>query len=270
MVILKWGKRFLCNNIPISIMEKRAIGYMAVFISIIYYSLFASFIGQGLFGQASLVERYLIVTTLFLMIFFNVFIGSYILGAESRREEGIMDRELYKIERSEAIDEIISHNLNNLNQIALGYLSMLEKEEISDMGKEHLLRSVNTIKNSGSTIETLKRMKKMDNYEIEDINVEKALLELENKYRSRKKITMDVEEDLMIQATPLISDALEMIFSSGKNLKINSSEDSEHTYLLFKGLEMDVDLTLVKMIVESFGNTIIGSDGITIKIPKKK
>ena len=146
-------------------MNKKIIGYTALFISIIYYSILASFIGQGLFTQASLVERYLIVTTLFLMVFFNVFIGSYILGAESKVKEGISETQLYKIERSEVIDEIISHNLNNLNQIAIGYLSIIEKEDISDTGKDYLKRAINTIKNSGNTIETLKRIKNMDNYD---------------------------------------------------------------------------------------------------------
>ncbi|MCK4637422.1 MAG: hypothetical protein KAT49_06040 [Methanomicrobia archaeon] len=249
-------------------MNKKIIGYTALFISIVYYSILASFIGQGLFSQASLVERYLIITTLFLMIFFNVFIGSYILGAESKAKEGISETQLYKIERSEVIDEIVSHNLNNLNQIALGYLSMLEKEEISDTGRDHLKRAINTIKNSGSSIETLKRIKNMDNYELEDINVNKILLELESKYRIKKKITMDIEKDLVIKATPLISDAFEMLFSSSKNLEISSYEDSENRYLIFNGIEMDIDLTLVKMITESFGNTIIGSNGVTIQFPK--
>jgi len=249
-------------------MNKKIIGYTALFISIIYYSILASFIGQGLFTQASLVERYLIVTTLFLMIFFNVFIGSYILGAESKVKEGISETQLYKIERSEVIDEIVSHNLNNLNQIALGYLSMIEKEDISDTGRDYLKRAINTIKNSGSTIETLKRIKNMDNYEIKDININKILSELEDRHKVKKKISMDVEKDLVVKATPLISDAFEMLFSSSKNLEISSYEDSDSRYLIFNGIEMDIDLTLVKMIVESFGNTIIGSSGITIKFPK--
>ncbi|RLF95945.1 hypothetical protein DRN50_02835 [Thermococci archaeon] len=249
-------------------MNKKIIGYTALFISIVYYSILASFIGQGLFTQASLVERYLIITTLFLMVFFNVFIGSYILGAESKVKEGISETQLYKIERSEVIDEIISHNLNNLNQIALGYLSMIEKEDISDMGKDYLKRAINTIKNSGSTIETLKRIKNMDNYEIKEININKILSELRDRYKVKKKISMDVEKDLVVKATPLISDAFEMLFSSSQNLEISSYEDSDSKYLIFNGVEMDIDLTLVKMIVESFGNTIIGSSGITIKFPK--
>ncbi|MCD6467499.1 MAG: hypothetical protein J7L10_06225 [Methanomicrobia archaeon] len=249
-------------------MNKKIIGYTALFISIVYYSILASFIGQGLFTQASLVERYLIITTLFLMVFFNVFIGSYILGAESKVKEGISETQLYKIERSEVIDEIISHNLNNLNQIALGYLSMIEKEDISDMGKDYLKRAINTIKNSGSTIETLKRIKNMDNYEIKEININKILSELKDRYKVKKKISMDVEKDLVVKATPLISDAFEMLFSSSQNLEISSYEDSDSKYLIFNGVEMDIDLTLVKMIVESFGNTIIGSSGITIKFPK--
>jgi hypothetical protein len=249
-------------------MNKKIIGYTALFISIIYYSILASFIGQGLFTQASLVERYLIVTTLFLMVFFNVFIGSYILGAESKVKEGISETQLYKIERSEVIDEIISHNLNNLNQIAIGYLSMIEKEDISDTGKDYLKRAINTIKNSGNTIETLKRIKNMDNYEIKDININKILSELEDIHKVKKKISMDIEKDLVVKATPLISDAFEMLFSSSQNLEISSYEDSDNTYLIFNGIEMDIDLTLVKMIVESFGNTIIGSSGITIKFPK--
>ncbi len=249
-------------------MNKKIIGYTALFISIVYYSILASFIGQGLFTQASLVERYLIITTLFLMVFFNVFIGSYILGAESKLKEGISETQLYKIERSEVIDEIISHNLNNLNQIALGYLSMIEKEDISDMGKDYLKRAINTIKNSGSTIETLKRIKNMDNYEIKEININKILSELKDRYKVKKKISMDVEKDLVVKATPLISDAFEMLFSSSQNLEISSYEDSDSKYLIFNGVEMDIDLTLVKMIVESFGNTIIGSSGITIKFPK--
>jgi len=249
-------------------MNKKIIGYTALFISIVYYSILASFIGQGLFTQASLVERYLIITTLFLMVFFNVFIGSYILGAESKVKEGISETQLYKIERSEVIDEIISHNLNNLNQIALGYLSMIEKEDISDMGKDYLKRAINTIKNSGSTIETLKRIKNMDNYEIKEIDINKILSELKDRYKVKKKISMDVEKDLVVKATPLISDAFEMLFSSSQNLEISSYEDSDSKYLIFNGVEMDIDLTLVKMIVESFGNTIIGSSGITIKFPK--
>jgi len=249
-------------------MNKKIIGYTALFISIIYYSILASFIGQGLFTQASLVERYLIVTTLFLMVFFNVFIGSYILGAESKVKEGISETQLYKIERSEVIDEIISHNLNNLNQIAIGYLSIIEKEDISDAGKDYLKRAINTIKNSGNTIETLKRIKNMDNYEIKDININKILSELEDIHKVKKKISMDIEKDLVVKATPLISDAFEMLFSSSQNLEISSYEDSDNTYLIFNGIEMDIDLTLVKMIVESFGNTIIGSSGITIKFPK--
>jgi len=249
-------------------MNKKIIGYTALFISIVYYSILASFIGQGLFTQASLVERYLIITTLFLMVFFNVFIGSYILGAESKLKEGISETQLYKIERSEVIDEIISHNLNNLNQIALGYLSMIEKEDISDMGKDYLKRAINTIKNSGSTIETLKRIKNMDNYEIKEIDINKILSELKDRYKVKKKISMDVEKDLVVKATPLISDAFEMLFSSSQNLEISSYEDSDSKYLIFNGVEMDIDLTLVKMIVESFGNTIIGSSGITIKFPK--
>ena len=249
-------------------MNKKIIGYTALFISIIYYSILASFIGQGLFTQASLVERYLIVTTLFLMVFFNVFIGSYILGAESKVKEGISETQLYKIERSEVIDEIISHNLNNLNQIAIGYLSMIEKEDISDTGKDYLKRAINTIKNSGNTIETLKRIKNMDNYEIKDININKILSKLEDIHKVKKKISMDIEKDLVVKATPLISDAFEMLFSSSQNLEISSYEDSDNTYLIFNGIEMDIDLTLVKMIVESFGNTIIGSNGITIKFPK--
>jgi len=249
-------------------MNKKIIGYTALFISIIYYSILASFIGQGLFTQASLVERYLIVTTLFLMVFFNVFIGSYILGAESKVKEGISETQLYKIERSEVIDEIISHNLNNLNQIAIGYLSIIEKEDISDTGKDYLKRAINTIKNSGNTIETLKRIKNMDNYEIKDININKILSELEDIHKVKKKISMDIEKDLVVKATPLISDAFEMLFSSSQNLEISSYEDSDNTYLIFNGIEMDIDLTLVKMIVESFGNTIIGSSGITIKFPK--
>lgn len=79
---------------------------------------------------------------------------------------------------------------------------------------------------------------------------------------------MDVEKDLVVKATPLISDAFEMLFSSSQNLEISSYEDSDSKYLIFNGVEMDIDLTLVKMIVESFGNTIIGSSGITIKFPK--
>ncbi|HDN81175.1 MAG TPA: hypothetical protein ENG41_00425 [Methanomicrobia archaeon] len=145
---------------------------------------------------------------------------------------------------------------------------MIEKEDISDMGKDYLKRAINTIKNSGSTIETLKRIKNMDNYEIKEININKILSELKDRYKVKKKISMDVEKDLVVKATPLISDAFEMLFSSSQNLEISSYEDSDSKYLIFNGVEMDIDLTLVKMIVESFGNTIIGSSGITIKFPK--
>ena len=108
----------------------------------------------------------------------------------------------------------------------------------------------------------------MDNYEIKDININKILSELENIHKVKKKISMDIGKDLVVKATPLISDAFEMLFSSSQNLEISSYEDSDNTYLIFNGIEMDIDLTLVKMIVESFGNTIIGSSGITIKFPK--
>ncbi|MCD6127975.1 MAG: hypothetical protein J7J21_06370 [Methanomicrobia archaeon] len=247
-------------------MDRKIVGYAALIISVLYYTILASFIGQGLYSQANLVDRYLIVTTLFLMIIFNVFIGSYILGEESGTEEVV---KRYKRERSEIIDEIISHNLNNLNQIALGYLNMLEREEISDRGKDYLKRVISTIKTSGNAIETLKRIKNMENYKIRDINIGEMLLEMEKKYRGKKKIDIDVKKDLTVKATPLISDAFEMLLSSGKTLEISSYEDSDNTYLNFTGVDMDVDLSLVKMIVENFGNTIIGSDGITIKFPKQ-
>ncbi|HDM22379.1 MAG TPA: hypothetical protein ENG20_01160, partial [Methanomicrobia archaeon] len=84
-------------------MDRKIIGYAALIISVLYYTILASFIGQGLYSQANLVDRYLIVTTLFLMIIFNVFIGSYILGEESGTEEVV---KRYKRERSEIIDEI--------------------------------------------------------------------------------------------------------------------------------------------------------------------
>jgi len=264
----KLAKSFYLGLYKLNNMNKKIIGYVALIISIVYYTILASFIGQGLYSQASLVERYLIVTTLFLMIFFNVFIGSYILGAESKTKGDVLESQLYKIERSGVIDEIVSHDLNNLNQIALGYLSILEKEKISDTGKDCLKRVISTIRNSGSTIETLKRIKNMDNYEIEDININKILSELETKYRGKKKINTDVKKRLVVKATPLISDALEMLFSSSKNLEISSYEDSEDTYLIFRGIEVDIDLTLVKMIIESFGSMIIESNGITIKFPK--
>ncbi len=250
-------------------MDRSIIGYVALIVSIVYYSILASFIGQGLFSQASLVERYVVVTTLFLMIFFNIFIGSYVLGVESQAQKGEIRDQFYKLERSEAIDEIISHKLNNLNQVALGYLNMLEEEEITDKGRDYLKRAITTIRKSGSTIETLKRTKNMDNYEKEEIEVSEILSELEDKYKTRKEMSIDIDGKFVVRTTPLISDLLEVIFSSGSNLQVRSREDMRNKYLVFRGVGGDMDISLAKMIIEDYGDVMIDEEGITLRFPKR-
>ncbi|MEA1993162.1 MAG: hypothetical protein U9N35_02025 [Euryarchaeota archaeon] len=249
-------------------MNRRYVGYAALSVSVVYYSILASFIGQGLFADASLVERYLIVTTLFLMIIFNVFIGSYILGTESKIGGDMLAGRSYRLERIGTIDEAVSHKLNNLNQVTLGYLNMLEKQNISDRGRDYLKRAIATIRSSGKTVEILKRIKNMENYEIEECNPNTILSDIKNKYMIKKNISVDVQKDLVIKATPLIVDACELLFSSGNDLTVTSREDSDSVYLIFKGVETDVDVMLVGMIVEEFGNVLRERDGITLQFPK--
>lgn len=249
-------------------MNKRYVGYVALSVSIIYYSILASFIGQGLFSDATLVDRYLIVTTLFLMIIFNVFIGSYILGTESKLGEGMLAGHSYRLERIGAVDEAVSHKLNNLNQITLGYLNMLEKENISDRGTDYLNRAISTIRNSGNTVEILKRIKNMENYRLEEHNLDTILSEMKDRYGVKKNVRMNVQKDLTVQATPLILDACELLFSSGNDLRVSSHEDADSVYLTFEGVETDVDVMLVRMIVEEFGSVLREQDGVTLQFPK--
>ena len=58
----------------------KLVGIIAVFLSVVYYTLIISFITQGAFANIGIAEVFYILTSFFIMLFLNLIFGVYYLS----------------------------------------------------------------------------------------------------------------------------------------------------------------------------------------------
>jgi PAS domain S-box-containing protein len=97
-----------------------------------------------------------------------------------RAEEELVDAK----RQTELYLDLMGHDLNNLNQIALGYLEMAIDMVKDDKARELIKKPVDTILNSSKLIKNVRKLQKAKSSElkVEAIGLDPLLLELKGQY----------------------------------------------------------------------------------------
>jgi PAS domain S-box-containing protein len=108
--------------------------------------------------------------------------------------------------------DLMGHDINNMNQIALGYLELVEGMVTDDQIKELVKKPLAAIQNSSKLIENVRKLQNSKNggLKIEAIDLNGLLFELRNQYLNvpDKDVTIDYtpRRDCYVMANQLLTD----------------------------------------------------------------
>jgi signal transduction histidine kinase len=130
-----------------------------------------------------------------------------------RTEEALIEEKV----RAELYVDLMGHDINNMNQISLGYLelaldSMKNKTADMDDIRNYVMRSIDTIKNSSKLIDNVKKLQneKLGQYEMKIMNIAGVMSEVRahhcNSCDRDVRITFMPVEECYVMANVLLKD----------------------------------------------------------------
>jgi PAS domain S-box-containing protein len=127
----------------------------------------------------------------------NMFVGG--IGIDITRQKQVEEALKEATLRNELYVDLMGHDINNINQVAMGYLEIgLKSLSLDNDEKEFLLKPLEALKNSVSLIENVQKLKKLKSgglsAEVKDLN--DILQELKDQYSGI------VDKDIKIDYKP--------------------------------------------------------------------
>lgn len=145
-----------------------------------------------------------------------------------RAEEALMD----SMSRAELYVDLMSHDINNMNQIALGFLELaLEKLELEgkleEGDRQFVEKPLDTLHNSAKLIDNVKKLQRLRNGKLEwrVMDIGPALVEVKEELSAVKDRNVKINYTPVSGCYVLANELLKDIFS---NLANNSIKHSMH------------------------------------------
>ncbi len=167
-------------------------------------------------------------------------------------------------QRAEFLHSLLRHDLGNKLQITMGFLELLEEEDLSEVNKEYISDSLNSVEEG---IELIKNVRTLNNLEsgeteIREVKLKKTIDESIDRHRDlAKKLDFEVENNMAEEVEVKGGMLLKEMFS---NLIENSLTHSNGNKIR---ISMEKKEEFVKVILEDDGEGI--PDGKKGKITEK-
>ncbi|MCD1293564.1 hypothetical protein CUJ83_00950 [Methanocella sp. CWC-04] len=140
-------------------------------------------------------------------------ISSYIVLSEDITERKRAEEELLQEKMQvELYIDLMGHDINNMNQIGIGYLEMaLDTFNLNDDNKTFLVKPLEALENSSNLIQNVRKIRKLktDNFSFEPVDLEEVLLEAIQEYSDIPGRDISIEYDGLkgcVLANPLVKD----------------------------------------------------------------
>lgn len=132
-------------------------------------------------------------------------------AAVALENASLFEREREAALQIEFLNDLMSHDINNLNQISLGYLELLRNLGLTEKQRMFAEKALNSVKSSAQLVENVKKLQKLKGGEIklEKLNLKDILLEVipEISHRADKNVDVTFSpHDIWISGTPLLKD----------------------------------------------------------------
>ncbi len=167
-------------------------------------------------------------------------------------------------EQAEFYVDLLSHDINNMNQVAIGYAEMaLKTIERGEFDPSLLVKTVEMLFNSSSLIENVRIIQRIRSGEIkpERIDICSLLVEVMGQYSSVRGRDVEINHRFECDVTVIASELLREVFS---NLISNAIKHSTGK------LTIDVDLLKIREYGMEYCKVIVTDNGPGIHDEKKK
>src|SRR5208337_3933473 len=177
------------------------------------------------------------LVALFILLKFEMLYGKISKEIEDRKRA----EEALKVAKHqvELYLDLMGHDINNLNQIALGYLELANSMVKDDEVKVLIKKPLDAIQNSSKLIENVRKLQKLEagDFKIDVIELNSLLVELRNQYLNvpDKNVIIDYApfQDCYVMANGLLKD----VFS---NLIGNAIKHSGPSKSVWIGLGLEL------------------------------
>ncbi|MFQ5892252.1 MAG: ATP-binding protein, partial [Candidatus Methanofastidiosia archaeon] len=149
----------------------------------------------------------------------------------------IENARLFKKEREAALqleflNDLMSHDINNINQIAMGYLELLKTPKLSEKQNIFVERALSSVKNSARLIENVRKLQKLrgEKIELEKMDMKdilkEAILEVSQHPEKNIELKFSPKENMWINGSPFLKDVFfnlldnSIKYTPSKNVKI--------------------------------------------------
>ncbi len=122
--------------------------------------------------------------------------------------------------RAELYLDLMGHDINNMHQIALGYLELARDMQADADGREFLDRPIEVLQRSARLIKNVRKLQKLHDevFQIEPVDVARVLADLQQEFGgvSNKSITLNLNacKHCHVQANELLNDVFSNLVSN--------------------------------------------------------
>lgn len=132
----------------------------------------------------------------------------------------------------EFLNDLMSHDINNINQIAMGYLELLKTPKLSEKQNIFLEKALNSVRNSARLIDNVRKLQKLrgGKIELERIDLKSILEEVISEVSQHPEKNVEVKfspkENMWINGSPFLKDVFFNLldnaikYTPSKNVKI--------------------------------------------------
>lgn len=185
-------------------------------------------------------------------------IAHFVAVKEDITERKRMERELTEAkERAELYLDLMSHDINNLNQVAMGYLELAnETLALDNAEKELVSKPLEALASSSTLIDNVRKLQQAmeGGLKTDNINLKELLSKLMGEYSSSNgravTINLEVEDDCHVRANGLLHD----VFANLIGNAIKHSTESKH-------LEINIKLDKSTFNDETFCRVAVEDNG---------
>ena len=146
-----------------------------------------------------------------------------------------VSEEKEKLDENEFLNSILRHDIFNKNQIAMGYLGLLEKTNLNKKQKEYISRIKRSIEEGNELIQSIRELNEIKKErKLRKVRIDRILKEICQSFEEEaKKVGMNIECNIK-NATVIADDLVGEVFS---NIIKNSIEHSKGSRITIDGKE---------------------------------
>jgi signal transduction histidine kinase len=137
----------------------------------------------------------------------SLYMEIYLENEERKRAEEALT---VAKDEAELYVDLMCHDINNLNQVALGYLEMARDVMKDEETKAFILKPLGVIRSSSELIENVGKLQKVkgDRLKVEAVDINDVLFELQSEFARGKEVTIrfDPSPGCYVLANGLIKD----------------------------------------------------------------